>query len=384
MRSQIRLFTCGLLLLAAGGCQTTKSSSPTAPTVAGPIPGVTITAPVLIQPAQGFKFKESEQPIQLVIQNATTSGVRALSYTFEVAADTGFNTKVFSRSKVPPGDGGKTAVTLDKLAIGQSYYWRAWADDGANTGAMASSAFMIYPKAVVNAPTPVSPVNNAQVASTTPAMVTGNAATVGPVGFLAYEFQVASDQAFGHLIAAGVVNEGTGGQTTFNSSPLGNGATFFWRVRAADSETTSGWSVTQPFTTPPAAPPPGGGGGGGGGGGTGGNCDSLVNGDRQKLVECIWATVPKPTDEFSAFEVTKRVAWALRGEKAGLLVKTSGENIVPWQGNIFSAGRICYPDGHIYKVIGDVGPGGANTPSWSDNGFVDPSLYVPAIDPSKK
>ena len=75
MRSQIRLFTCGLLLLAAGGCQTTKSSSPTAPTVAGPIPGVTITAPVLIQPAQGFKFKESEQPIQLVIQNATTSGV---------------------------------------------------------------------------------------------------------------------------------------------------------------------------------------------------------------------------------------------------------------------------------------------------------------------
>jgi hypothetical protein len=101
-------------------------------------------------------------------------------------------------------------------------------------------------------------------------------------------------------------------------------------------------------------------------------------------VECIWATVPKPTDEFSAFEVTKRVAWALRGEKAGLLVKTSGENIVPWQGNIFSAGRICYPDGHIYKVIGDVGPGGANTPSWSDNGFVDPSLYVPAIDPSKK
>jgi hypothetical protein len=345
---------------------------------------VTITAPVLIQPAQGFKFKESEQPIQLVIQNATTSGVRALSYTFEVAADTGFNTKVFSRSKVPPGDGGKTAVTLDKLAIGQSYYWRAWADDGANTGAMASSAFMIYPKAVVNAPTPVSPVNNAQVASTTPAMVTGNAATVGPVGFLAYEFQVASDQAFGHLIAAGVVNEGTGGQTTFNSSPLGNGATFFWRVRAADSETTSGWSVTQPFTTPPAAPPPGGGGGGGGGGGTGGNCDSLVNGDRQKLVECIWATVPKPTDEFSAFEVTKRVAWALRGEKAGLLVKTSGENIVPWQGNIFSAGRICYPDGHIYKVIGDVGPGGANTPSWSDNGFVDPSLYVPAIDPSKK
>ena len=53
-----------------------------------------------------------------------------------------------------------------------------------------------------------------------------------------------------------------------------------------------------------------------------------------------------------------------------------------WQGYSFAAGRICYPDGHIYKVLSDVG--GANGPSWQDNGFVDRSLYVPAIDPSKK
>src|SRR5947209_5034800 len=178
MRSYVRLSACGLLLLATAGCQTSKSASPTAPTVAGPIAGVTISAPALIQPAQGFKFKESEQPIQLVIQNATTSGVRALSYTFEVAADSAFASKVFSRSKVPPGDTGKTSVTIDKLPIGQSYYWRAWAEDGANTGAIASSAFDIYPKAVVNPPTPVSPINNAQVPTTTPPIVAANAATV--------------------------------------------------------------------------------------------------------------------------------------------------------------------------------------------------------------
>src|SRR5947209_8036507 len=178
MRSYVRLSACGLLLLATAGCQTSKSASPTAPTVAGPIAGVTISAPVLLQPAQGFKFKESEQPIQLIVQNATTSGVRALTYTFEVAADTGFATKVFSRSKVPPGDNNKTAVTLDKLEIGRSYYWRAWADDGANTGAIASSAFDIYPHATINPPTPVSPINSAQVDSTTPTIVAGNAATV--------------------------------------------------------------------------------------------------------------------------------------------------------------------------------------------------------------
>src|SRR3954467_4778738 len=105
MTPRVLKLTCGLLLLALGGCQTSKSSTPTAPTVAGPIAGVTISAPVLLQPAQGFKFKESEQPITLIVQNATTSGVRALTYTFEVSSDSGFATKVFSRSGIAPGDG---------------------------------------------------------------------------------------------------------------------------------------------------------------------------------------------------------------------------------------------------------------------------------------
>ena len=50
-----------------------------------------------------------------------------------------------------------------------------------------------------------------------------------------------------------------------------------------------------------------------------------------------------------------------------------------WKGYSFAAGRICYPDGHIYKVLSDVG--GGNGATWADNGFVDRSLYVPAIDP---
>src|SRR5215831_16167311 len=154
MRSHIRLLSSGLLLVAAAGCQTSKSSSPTAPTVAGPIAGVTISAPVLLQPAQGFKFKESEQPIQLVIQNATTNGVRALTYTFEVATDSAFTAKVFSRSKVAPGD------------------------------------------------------NNQTTASLTPTLVAANAATVGPVNNLTYEFQIATDQAFGHMATSALSAEG--------------------------------------------------------------------------------------------------------------------------------------------------------------------------------
>jgi hypothetical protein len=288
MRSRLPQVACALLVLALGGCEASKSANPTSPTVAGPIPGVNISAPVMLEPAQGFKFKESEQPIRLVVQNATTNGVRALSYTFEVAVDAGFATKVFSRSGVAPGDNNKTSVQLDRLEIGRAYYWRAWAEDGANTGAAATAGFEIFPKAAVNAPGPISPINNEVVANTSPVIRVSNAATVGPVGFLAYEFQVATDQAFTRLIAAGIVNEGSG-QTTFNSSPLTGSATMYWRVRASDNETTSAWSPTQVFRTPappaPTPPPPT-----GGGGGNGGSCASSSG---TFIVNCISAKYPE-------------------------------------------------------------------------------------------
>src|SRR5436190_120010 len=96
MTSRLARILCGLLVLGLTGCEAAKSSNPTAPTVAGPIAGVTINPPVLLEPAQGFRFKESEQPIRLVAQNATTTGVRPLTYTFEVASDNQFSNKAYA------------------------------------------------------------------------------------------------------------------------------------------------------------------------------------------------------------------------------------------------------------------------------------------------
>src|SRR6266540_1827520 len=188
MTPRFARLACGVLAVGLTACETAKSSNPTSPTVAGPIPGVNISAPALLEPAQGFKFKENEQPIRLVVQNATSSGVRPLTYTFEVAADSGFSAKVFSRSGVAPGDGNKTSVQIDRLEIGRAYYWRAWAEDGANTGAQATAGFEIYPKPAVTAPVPVSPVNNQVVAVSTPSLTVHNATFVGPVERLGYEF----------------------------------------------------------------------------------------------------------------------------------------------------------------------------------------------------
>jgi hypothetical protein len=381
MKTTIRLFSgLGLaaLLVSVGACQTQKSSNPLTPTIAGPIPGVMISPPTLISPAQGTKLKESQQPVRLVIGNSTTSGVRPLKYTFEVAADNGFATKLFSRSGVPPGDNGQTSVQLDPLAIGRSYFWRARAEDGANTGDFATAGFDIYPKAVLNPPAPVAPVNNVVSGSTSPDITVLDSNRAGPIGDVQYEFHVSLDQAFTQVVAQAIVGE-TPGQTTYTPPALTANKTYYWRVRASDGETTSGWATTQVFKTP-AAPGPGPGPGPGPVPGDWASCGKYT--DHLQLVQCVHAAI-KPTNGATAFEVTKRVAWLLRGEGAGELIKNGGENIISWQGYSFSISRICYPDGHIYKVITDAGDGGTNGPGWADNGFVDKSLYVAAIDPNK-
>ena len=111
-------------------------------------------------------------------------------------------------------------------------------------------------------------------------------------------------------------------------------------------------------------------------------CASLTH-DRPALVECVHDDIQPGRSSARAFEVVKRVAWLLRHEGGGLLIKDSGENIIFWEGYWFAIGRICFPDGHIFKIITDVGDGGANGAGYHDEGFVDPRRYVPAIDPRR-
>lgn len=75
-----------------------------------------------------------------------------------------------------------------------------------------------------------------------------------------------------------------------------------------------------------------------------------------------------------AFSITKAVAWALRGEGAGLLDKPSGNNC---QG--YSVDIVAYKDGSIFDILGD--GGGANEPQWNASDAVDPARWRPAIDP---
>ncbi|HXG55272.1 MAG TPA: hypothetical protein VNJ03_07805, partial [Vicinamibacterales bacterium] len=185
-----------VLCLALVGCEASKSSNPLSPSVAGPIGGVEITAPKMLEPAQGFRFKETEQPIKLLIENSSSTGVRPITYTFEVASDDGFNSKVYARSGVATGDGGRTSVIVEKLDLGRGYYWRVRADDGANTSMFASSSFEVLPRPLLNPPALQSPIDNVRTTTRRPELTVGSSERNVSVGNLTYEFQIAVDPAF--------------------------------------------------------------------------------------------------------------------------------------------------------------------------------------------
>lgn len=246
----------GLGLALTSACNAEKSANPLSPAVAGPIAGVNISAPKLMEPKAGITVRESEQPIKLVLENATTNGQRKLFYLFEVASDAEFKTQVFARDGVPPGEGGRTQFTLpDKLAPNRKYFWRSRAADGANSGPFASAtSFEVVPPAAIQAPVPIEPINDARTANRRPNLTVRNGAHTGPVGNVTYSFEVARDQAFTTVVYRANAGEGNGNTTAPVVADLDAEQRFFWRARASDGETTSAWSATASLMTPADSP----------------------------------------------------------------------------------------------------------------------------------
>ncbi len=256
-----RLMLAGAAVILIGACEARKSSNPLSPTVAGPIPGVNITAPKILEPGNGARIPVDKQPITLLIENASTNGVRPLWYDFEVSANAEFTDTVMTREKVTPGDGGRTSLQLPTaLATGRTYYWRARAADGANSGSFTSGRFDVYTPIVIQAPILVSPAANATIPKLLPELRVKNVDRSGPVGAISYLFEIASNAALSNRVATITSAEGADGQTAAApNTNLQPGTTYYWHVRAFDSTTTGPWSEIRAFVTPettPSAPPP--------------------------------------------------------------------------------------------------------------------------------
>jgi hypothetical protein len=314
-----------LISVALAGCAMDKSENPLGPSVAGPIPGVDISSPTPLEPAQGFRIPVDSQPITLVLQNAGTTGVRPLHYVFEVATDAGFANKVYSREGIEPGLSGRTTVRLpDRLAPERSYYWRARAQDGANTGPYSGAAFFnVFTPVVLGKPILQEPVGNATAATQQPTFRFGNAPRSGPAGPITYEIELAETDSFASKVGIWAVDE-RGGQTTL-ACPilLTANRVYFWRVRGFEATTMGPWSDIQVFRAPA---PSGGGGGGGGGSGCAPNAAMHAGGsglDTTRAEQIVRATGREfscllavfPTDDLAianAEQLLRRMIWHLK------------------------------------------------------------------------
>src|SRR5262249_1978984 len=146
---------------------------------------------------------KDQQPLTLMFSNSVTTGVRPITYTVDIATDSGFSNKVFTRSGITPGASGTTSVALpDALASDRSYYWRSQAQDGANSSDYsATSTFAIYTPIVINAPVLVSPTGNVTVDTQAPTFLFNDATRSGPVGAIAYTIEVSDSDSFANRVA---------------------------------------------------------------------------------------------------------------------------------------------------------------------------------------
>jgi hypothetical protein len=330
------------LLLTAACIGTSKSANPLSPTIAGPIAGVGISAPTILEPAVDARINTQTQPVTLRVGNATTTGVRPLTYRFEIATDPGFTNLAFADGGIPQGANGSTSRTLPSaLAADRKYYWRARAEDGANTGDFsATSAFNIFTPIIFGAPLPLAPINGGTTNSSQPRFLIGNVSYSGPVGQITYYLEIATSSSFAALVATYQFFESPG-QTDFTAPVSLAAGEYYWRVRAFYGEYTGPFSGGQPFRSPGVS---GGGGGGGGGGNPGAPCGPPYPTTPLGILECQRTHYPSdwgPLDRISFLKASARDmnAAGVPGGPFGVLKKESGNNCGGYSCDIICVGE---------------------------------------------
>jgi hypothetical protein len=241
--SVARVCFVALTLTAAVAC----SKSPAQPS------DPTSAAPVAMLPANNAQVRNADQPIALVVTNAVSTKT-GLTYTFEVATDVAFTTKVQTKDAIAEGSNGQTSVRLDPLIAGRDYYWRARASvGGVNGGFGLAARFALGPAITINPPVPISPLTNAQTSSR-PALRVTNATRSGATGTITYIFEIANSAAFTTIVASGTVAEGVNETGFIPGADLPLGSLLFWRATANDASnsTSSAASSTQSFTVTPS------------------------------------------------------------------------------------------------------------------------------------
>jgi hypothetical protein len=265
-QSAVSLVIIIILVVGAAGCDSAKSENPLSPSVAGPIAGVSITTPALLDPPANKQIAVADLPVKLTIQNSTTTGQRPVAYVFEVATDNAFASKILTSGGITPGSNGQTTFVVVNVPLeaGKTYFWRAKADDGANQSAFADPrAFSVYVLSI-SVPALVTPQYGQEVAPPPVRFTIQNSTTTGERP-LTYIIDIATDLAFGSTVyttGPGGTPPGSNGQTSIVvDKPLEAGRYYYWRAKATDGSAQSAYSAVNKFlvssvTAPPPSPGP--------------------------------------------------------------------------------------------------------------------------------
>ena len=250
MKPKSLILCTALVLLALGTAACSKEATPAQPsaTSTGPaaaadgssstvqaVSGATLTVPTLLTPADAAQLTFASQPLTLVIGNAVSTKSTPLTYTFEVATDAAFATKVYTKSGVAQGSGAQTSLPIDKLKGATAYFWRVRCNDGTTDGPNAKArTFTVGPEVVLQAPVLGDPAPGSTVGES-PTLNVNKVSRTGPAGAIVYRFEISEQSTFNALVYSANVSERSDLPYTPHAinARLGE-KTYFWRVQASD------------------------------------------------------------------------------------------------------------------------------------------------------
>jgi hypothetical protein len=213
-------------------------------------PSVALTTPQVVAPTNAQQFKFAEQPVTLTVKNAATVGTSAVTYSFQVASDSGFANLLYTKDGVTGGANGQTSMTISMLPGSQSFFWRARAVSGSVVGPFTpAGGFGIGPQVVLQTPLLTGPGQSQTLTTSTVVLTVNNIGRSGPAGPISYRFDLSGSSSFGSLLFTSTVAEQPGGQTSVTvTTALPNG-TYYWRVQASDPSDgiVTGYSAVATF-----------------------------------------------------------------------------------------------------------------------------------------
>lgn len=212
----------------------------------------TITSPRLVQPAQGATVTVGASPLTLIVDNATSTPAQALTYTFEVATDQSFATRVFVQEGVAQGEAGRTSVTVTTgLEAGVNYVWRARAQTASATGPSASAwAFVTEAARSLGTPAVIEPAAGAVLREPEVEFRLAQGPRTGAVSAISYRLEIGTDEALSNLVAVLTVAEQPNETRIPFNGTLELGRQYYWRVKAFDGPISSEWSPVLSFRAP--------------------------------------------------------------------------------------------------------------------------------------